>query len=155
MNRGTNEYFDIICIIFIMCIALFNLPPLMSYWGKSLVAYREDKTALDVNEAISVPDADLTSETYMNSYGNTMKKGKDLILALLIADEGTSFPKQIKLGSSDIVKIDDAWLSNRYGNLANMKVNNTTRLVDMLNADITRVELIYSGSNAFWYFEFA
>lgn len=155
MNRATNEYFDIICIIFIMCMALFNLPPLASYWGKSLVAYREDKTALDVNEAISVPDADLTSDTYVNSYGNTMKKGKDLILALLVADEGTSFPKQIKLGSSDIVKIDDAWLSNRYGNLANMKVNNTTRLVDIPNANITRVELLYSGTNAFWYFEFA
>lgn len=154
MNRATNEYLDIICLILIMCLALFNLPPLMNYWGKSLVAYREDKTALDVNGAISVPDADLTSTSYINSYGNTMKKGRDLILALLVADEGTPFPRQIKLGSSDIVKIDDAWISNRYTNLANMKVNNTTRLVDMPNASITRVELLYSGTNAFWYFEF-
>lgn len=154
MNRTTSEYFDIVCLIFIMCLALFNLPPLTSYWGKSLVFYREDKTALDVNEAISVPDADLASIAYVNSYGNTMKKGRDLILALLVADEGTSFPRQIKLGSSDTVKIDDAWLSNRYTNLANMKVNNTTRLVDMPDADISKVELVYSGTNAYWYFEF-
>jgi hypothetical protein len=125
---------------------------LAKYWNKNLVTSREDKTAWDTEGSIYLDGIDLNSDTYVNTYGNTFTNGSELLMGLLVADEGNPFPEAIKINDGSIINMNNAWISNKYAEVASIS-SGGTKLINMQNWKISSMRLEYDASgNTYWHF---
>lgn len=154
MTRISDGMFELVAVVLIICLFVVNSSYLISYWNTSIVYNREDKTAMDASSAIEVYNIDFNSDSYKNTYGNTLKTGKDLIMSLLLVDEGTPYPRRLKILNSEIINLNNDWVSHKYSELAKLEVNAGVKLTAAKDWKITAVELKHDSSGKpYWYYE--
>lgn len=138
MNESIDNYLDVMIIIIVLICSLTGMSLLTGYWSTSIVADRQDKTSLDTIGTIEVD--------------SVKKTGNDVLLSLIIVDEGIPYPRAAKYGSMGLEKIDNRWVIEKYAKIGRMYSGG---LSEYLSKKITSVELKWeSTGNCYWQYTF-
>lgn len=98
--RASNLYFELALLVLCMVMATFNLVLFTNEVNNPLIAYTEDKSAVDAENAI-----------YQGEVGLT---GADLLMSLTNIDAYTPYPRSIQINDTGIIDLNNDFVTNKY-----------------------------------------
>lgn len=112
MQKVLSDYFDTVVLVACLGLAIVNIGVLSMFWGKHIVASRQDKTALDVRNEL-----DFDIEVLDSTYGEKSMTVREMVMSFLTVDDGVPYPKTVKItsgGDTQTYTINADWVANKY-----------------------------------------
>lgn len=130
-----HRWFDLVMLIAVMLVGVSVLVMCVAVSSSPIAQYDEDKSVVATENGLVVD--------------TPYKKGRELLLSLVIADEFTPYPRAIKINDSPIIQITDEWLLLKNSWLAKIyDAGGEYKLSTMLDWDIVSAQFKYdSGSS--------
>lgn len=158
--RAQNMFTDLVIIILLMAGSVFMIPILYTELKNPAVQYYEDKTALDVENAIEMNTPLYTWDDEWNKY-IVSYDGATIALMLLVQDEFATYPNRIRISKAGVddyyVTFNAAYVADKY-NILNRDYNKYLR--DNVGSRVKKFDLVYPGYSVstdesqapyFWY----
>lgn len=133
---GISKWLDFVLLIVIIAASVVILPVVFQEYSTPILQSIEDKTALDVKNALYV--------------GNEEKTGADLLMSLVVVDEYTPYPRAIRINNTPIIVLDKSWVSSKYRNISIIySTSGAYKLGNMLDWEITSVSYVPNNGSPY------
>ncbi|MBQ2885837.1 MAG: hypothetical protein IJE43_19100 [Alphaproteobacteria bacterium] len=134
------EWLQLAVLVLVLGIGSYNVSALFRETSTPIIRDYQDKTALDAKGSLMVEGA--------------IKTGADLMFALINSDLNLPYPRSIKINSSPIIDLNNAFIANLDTNLALIYSSvGEYKLSTMLDYKVTKVEYIWDDVNGdYWHY---
>ena len=141
--RSQRMFMDLIIVLIMMVSASFILPTFYREIQNPGVRYHEDKTALDVENAIYF-DSNIVRYDKDTNTMQYMYTGGHLMLMLLVQDEFSQAPNKVRIGNSYYVTFNPGYIADKYDIL---NEDYDTKIKPYVNKTVYRVKYMYPSSS--------
>lgn len=127
--RAISQWFDVVILILVMAIGSSFTVTLFQVLQRDAIVRTEDKTMMDVDNAIYLSDGPET--------------GADILMTLLMVDDYIPYPRAIKINDNPIIKLDKAFISNKHVLINQIYNGSEQNLKSMITWKVTSSEFDY------------
>lgn len=132
--RALALWLDVVILVMFLSTATVSIGTLLYENENPIVQRTQDKTAIDVENAID--DVRL------------IQRGSDILLSLVNIDEYTPYPRRIKINDFPPIILDNDFVANKYLYVSQL-YNKGVTLKDKLDWRITNVEYVYNDGEPY------
>lgn len=133
---GISHWLDLVMLFVVLMYAVIVVSIFLTVCYEPIATYRVDKSTIVTEESIEVDPPE--------------KTGKDVLMALVVADDLASFPRAVRINDTPVIRLTSEWVINRNANVANIYApTGAYKLGAMLDWKVTDVRYVYDGDGGY------